>query len=40
MDISKFFAKNQDLSDQSNNSGEPKRHHKESLASSGSPNSP
>ena len=40
MDISKFFAKKKDLSDQSNNDDEPKRLCEESSASSSSPDSP
>ena len=40
MDISKFFAKKRDLSDQSNNDDEPKRLCEESSASSSSPDSP
>ena len=40
MDISKFFAKKRDLSDQSNNGDEPKRLREESSASSSSPDSP
>ena len=40
MDISKFFAKKRDLSDQSNNGDEPKRLREKSLASSSSPDSP
>ena len=39
MDISKFFAKKRDLSDQSNNGDEQKRLPEEILTSSGSPNS-
>ena len=40
MDISKYFAKKKDLSDQSNNGDGPKRLREESLASSSSPDSP
>ena len=40
MDISKFFAKKRDLSDQSNDGDEPKRLCEESSASSSSPDSP
>ena len=40
MDISKFFAKKRDLSDQSSNGDEPKRLREESSASSSSPDSP
>ena len=40
MDISKFFAKKRDLSDQSNDGDEPKRLREESSATSSSPNSP
>ena len=40
MDISKFFAKKRDLSDQSNDGDEPKRLREESSASSSSPDSP
>ena len=40
MDISKFFAKKRDLSDQSNNGDGPKRLREESLGSSSSPDSP
>ena len=40
MDISKFFTKKKDLSDQSNNDDEPKRLCEESSASSSSPDSP
>ena len=40
MDISKFFAKKRDLSDQSNNGDEPKWLREESSASSSSPDSP
>ena len=40
MDISNFFAKERDLSNQSNNGDEPKRLHEESSASSSSPDSP
>ena len=40
MDISKYFAKKRDLSDQSNNGDGPKRLREESLASSSSPDSP
>ena len=40
MDISKFFAKKRDLSDQSNNGDESKRLCEESSARSSAPNSP
>ena len=40
MDISKFFAKKRDLSDQSNDGDEAKLVREESSASSSSPNSP
>ena len=40
MDISKFFAKKRDLSDQSNNGDEPKRLCEEISANSSSPDSP
>ena len=40
MDISKFFAKKRDLSDQSSNGDEPKRLREESSASNSSPDSP